>query len=62
MCLKEIGVSVQNMTLILGLKAIGVGVVVGGMCMGIFRLILNEMFIWAPRITNNVATDVIWIC
>ena len=45
MCLKEIGVSVQNMTLILGLKAIGVGVVVGGMCMGIFMLILNEMFI-----------------
>jgi hypothetical protein len=30
MCLKEIGVSVQNMMLILGLKVNLIGVVVGG--------------------------------
>ena len=62
-CVNEIGLHAQNMLIILGLI---VNMIKGDpynhlMNTQIITLKMNEMFIWAPWIMRQMATDTIWI-
>ena len=61
-CFKEIGLCVQNTIIILGsiVNLIRGGPIRSCNIHEIFTLIMNKIFIWAPRIMRKVAMALIW--